>query len=67
MDMGRWEERVRCMERVTGKFTLSYVKQPTGICCMMQEAQTVAVYGLRVVGWGERWREVQKGGIYVYL
>ena len=27
MDMGRGEERVRCMERVTWKFTLPYVKQ----------------------------------------
>ena len=26
MDMGRGEERVRCMERVTRKLTLSYVK-----------------------------------------
>ena len=27
MDMGRGEERVRCMERVTSKLTLPYVKQ----------------------------------------
>ena len=26
MDMGRWEERVGCMERVTWKLTLPYVK-----------------------------------------
>ena len=26
MDMGRGEERVRCMERVTGTLTLPYVK-----------------------------------------
>ena len=26
MDMGRGEERMRCMERVTWKFTLPYVK-----------------------------------------
>ena len=26
MDMGREEERVRCMERVTWKLTLPYVK-----------------------------------------
>ena len=26
MDMGRGEKRVRCMERVTWKFTLPYVK-----------------------------------------
>ena len=27
MDMGRGEERVRCMERVTWKLTLPYVKE----------------------------------------
>ena len=27
MDMGRGEERVRCMKRVTWKLTLPYVKQ----------------------------------------
>ena len=27
MDMGRGEERVRCMEKVTGKLTLPYVKE----------------------------------------
>ena len=27
MDMGRGEERVRCMERVTWKLTLPYIKQ----------------------------------------
>ena len=26
VDMGREEERLRCMERVTGKLTSSYVK-----------------------------------------
>ena len=26
MDMGKGEERVKCMEKVTWKFTLSYVK-----------------------------------------
>ena len=26
MDMGTGEERVRCMERVTWKFTLPYIK-----------------------------------------
>ena len=26
MDMGRWEDRVRCMERVTRKLILPYVK-----------------------------------------
>ena len=33
-----------------------------GICCMAQETQTGALYQPRGVGWGGRWREVQKGG-----
>ena len=62
MDMGRGEERVRCMERVTWKLTLPYVKQiPTGIYCMSQETQTGALYQPR----GERdGREAQMGGDY---
>ena len=39
---GRGEERVRCMERVTGKLTLPYVKQ-IEICCMAQETETVTL------------------------
>ena len=50
MDLGSGEERMRCMERVTCKLTLPYVKQiPTEICCMAQETQTGAVYQPRVV------------------
>ena len=63
MDMGREEERVRCMERVTWKLTLPYVKQianrnlPYGsgkskeLCINLEE-------------WGGEGdgREVQKGG-----
>ena len=44
MDMGRGEERVRCMERVTWKPTLPYVKQLTkGKLPMAQETQTGAL------------------------
>ena len=46
MDMGRGEERVRCMERVTWKLTLL----DSG---MSQEAQKGALYQPRGVGWGE--------------
>ena len=63
MDMGRGEEQMRCMERITWKLTLSYVKQTaTGICCMAQETQTGLCISLE--GWdGEgEGREVQKGG-----
>ena len=63
MDMGRGEERVRCMEKVTGKLTLPYVKEI---------ANGNLVYGsgdsnglcINQEGWdGEGdGREVQKGG-----
>ena len=42
MDLGRGEERVRCMERVTWKLRLPYVNM--GICYMAQETQTGALY-----------------------
>ena len=66
MDMGKGEERVRCMERVTWNLTLPYAKWPTGICCMTQETQTGAFCQPRGVGWGERWEGVSKGRRYTY-
>ena len=45
MDMGKVEERVRCMEKATWKLLLPYVKQiANGICCMAEETQTGALY-----------------------
>lgn len=61
MDMGRGEERVRCVERVTRKLTLPYVnRQLMVICCM-------ALY--QPSGWNEAGdgREVQGEGIHVHL
>ena len=66
MDMGRGEERVRCMERITWKLTLTYVKQSMGICCMAQETQTGALYQPRRLGWGGRWEGGSKGKGYMY-
>ena len=67
MDMGRGEERVGCMERVTWKLTLPYVKQiPTGICCMAQETQTGDLYQPRGVEWGGRWEKGSNGRGYMY-
>ena len=63
IDLGRGEERVRCMEKVTWKPTLPYVKWTAmGICCMFQETQTGLCINLE--GWdGEGdGRRVQKGG-----
>ena len=66
MHMGRGEERVRCMEGVTWKLTLSYVKQPKGICCMAQETQTGALYQSRGMRRGGRWDGGSKGRGYMY-
>ena len=45
LDSLRGEERVRCIERVTWKLTLPYVKQiAKGICYMAQETQKGALY-----------------------
>ena len=61
MDLGRGEETVRCMERVTWKLILSYLKQPTATCYMAQETQTGALYQPRRVGWAARLEEFQEG------
>ena len=69
IDLWTWggEERVRCMERVTWKLTLPYVKQiASGICCMAQETQTGALYQPRAVGWVMRWVGGSKGRGYMY-
>ena len=63
MYMGRGEERMRCMERVTWKLTL---RSPMGICCMAQETQTGALYQPRRMGWGRRWEGGSKGRGYMY-
>ena len=67
MDMGRGEQRVRCMERVTWKLTLTHVKY------VSQDSQGKFAVGLRKLKQGfcinlEGWdgvgegREFQKGG-----
>ena len=69
MAMGRGEETVKCMERVTWKLTSPYVRQTAnrGICCMAQETQTGAVStqwaGMRT----EMGGRFKMEGIYVYL
>ena len=67
MGMGRWEERVRCMERVTWKLTLPYKnRQPMGICCMAQETQTGALYQPKGMEWAGKWEGSSKGKRYMY-
>ena len=60
----RGEERVRCMERVTMKLTLPYVKHIANRNLLAQETQTGALYQPKGVGWGGSFK---REGIYVYL
>ena len=69
MDMGRGEERVRCVERVTWKLTLPYVKQTDNgnLLCLRELKQGLCI---NLEGWdGEGdGREVQEGGdMYTYV
>ena len=62
-DMGRGEERLRCMERVTWKLTLPYVKWEFAVWLRKLKQRLC----INLEGWdGEGdGREVQKGGVYV--
>ena len=63
--MGRGEERVRCVERVTCKLTLPYVKwRANGNLLYGSGNSNRSLYQPREVGWGGRFK---KEGIYVYL
>ena len=61
--MGKGEERVRYLERVTWKLTLPCVKYPMGICYTAKETQTGALYQPR---WGGRWEGSSKGTEHMY-
>ena len=62
MDMGRGEERVRCMARVTWKLTLPYVKQiANGNVLYDSGTQTGALCQPKGVAWGGRWEEGSQG------
>ena len=64
MDMGRREERVRCMERVTWKVTSPYVKQIVNGNLLYGSRNLNRVSVINLEGWdgvGDG-REVQKGG-----
>ena len=62
VDMGRGEERVRCMERVTWKLILPYVKQIGNRNLLYGSGtQTGALYQPRGVKWGGTWEGGSKG------
>ena len=68
MDTERGEERVRCMERVTWKLTLSYVRDSQWEFAVwlrkLKQGLCINLEGWDGDGDG---REVQREGIYVYL
>ena len=68
MDTERGEERVRCMERVTWKLTLSYVRDSQWEFAVwlrkLKQGLCINLEGWDGDGYG---REVQREGIYVYL
>ena len=66
-NMGRGEERVRCMERGTWKITLPYVKYiANGNLLYGSGNSNGALYQPRGVGWGGRWEGGSKGRRYMY-
>ena len=68
MDMGRREERVRCMERVTWKLTLPYVKYMANGNLLYGSGNSTRLC-INLEGWdgeGDGGR-FKREGIYVYL
>ena len=69
MEMGRGEQRVRCMERVTWKLTLPYnIDSQWEFAVWLRKLKQGLCINLE--GWDgeEDGRKVQKGGdIYIYL
>ena len=62
MDMGRGEERVRCMERVAWKLTLPYVKQIANGNFLYGSGNSKGSVSTKRGGMGEgNEREAQKG------
>ena len=66
MDTGRREERVRCVERVTWKLTLPYVKQIANGHLLYGSGNSGSLYQSREVGRGRRWEGGSKGRGYMY-
>ena len=67
MDMGRGEERVRCVERVTWKLRLPYVKQiANGNLLYGSGNSNRGSVSPRGIGWEGRWEGCPKGRGYMY-
>ena len=67
-DMGRREERVKCIERVMWKLKLLYVKSvANGTLLYGSGNSNGALYQSRAVGWGGRWEWGSGGRGYMYI
>ena len=65
--MGRGEERMRCMEKVTWKLTLPYVKETANWNLLYGSRNSNrGLYQPRGVGWGGRWEGGSKERAYMY-
>jgi len=68
MDIGRGDERVRCMERVTWKhITICKIDSQWEFALCLRKLKTGALYQPRGVGWGGRWKGSSKGRGYMYF
>jgi len=66
MEMGRGEQRVRCMERVTWKLTLPYnIDSQWEFAVWLRKFKQGLCINLE--GWGGRREEGSKGRGYIYL
>ena len=65
MDVGRGEERMRCMERVTWKLILPYVKYLANRNLLYGSGNSRALYQPRGVGWEGRWEGGSGGSRYM--
>ena len=65
MDMGRGEERVRCMERVTWELTLPYVESIANGNLLTGNSKRGSVSAQRME-WGGTWEGSSKGRGYMY-
>ena len=67
MDVGRGEERVRCMKRVTRKLTLPFVKSIANGNLQCGSGNSKQELCINLEGWErEGWERGSKGREYMY-
>ena len=67
MDMGRGEERVRCIERVTETYiTICKIDSQQEFALWLRKLKQGLCVNLEGVGWGGRWEGGSKGWGYMH-